>query len=311
MPSYLVTGGAGFIGSQITQTLLKNEHRVRILDNFSTGKLENLSGFQGELEVIEGDLRNPTKVKKAVQNVDIIFHEAAFVSNPQSILEPRDCFDVNVTGTENLLEEARLAGVKRIVIASSAAVYGNSSKTPLSEASTYQPLSPYAASKCVNEIFAGMYNRSFGIEVVVLRYFNVYGPRQNPDSEYAAAIPIFIRSLLSNQPIIIFGDGGQTRDLIFVGDVVSANLIAASHPDAPGQVFNVCTGIETSVLMLVDTLRQSFPGSKLPEYSQPRIGDIYRSSGKPDRAKEILGFQPQTSLTNGLSQTIEWMRKCQ
>lgn len=310
MGSYLVTGGAGFIGSHIVQKLLQNNQRVRVLDNFSSGKAENLSGFQGDLEVLEGDLRDPAAVHQAVQNIEFIFHEAAFVSNPQSILEPKACYDVNVSGTENLLEEARKACVKRIVLASSAAVYGDSQAIPLSEDTKLQPLSPYAASKLINEIYAGMYTRSFGIEVVALRYFNVFGPRQAPDSQYAAAIPIFIRRLLSNQAMTIFGDGGQTRDLIYIQDVVRANLLAAEHPGAAGQVINICTGNETSVQLLVDTLRELFPGSVDPRYALPRAGDIYRSTGNPRRAQEILGFQPQTTLTQGLAKTVEWMRTC-
>jgi nucleoside-diphosphate-sugar epimerase len=310
MTSYLVTGGAGFIGSHIAQTLVQNNQKVRILDNFSTGKIENLAGFQGDLEIIEGDIRNPDSVRKAVNQIDIIFHEAAFVSNPLSILEPKTCFDVNVHGTENLLEEARNSGVTRIVLASSAAVYGNSDDLPHFENILLQPLSPYAASKYINEVYAGLYTRSFGIEVVSLRYFNVFGPRQNPDSEYAAAIPIFIRNLLSNQEIMIFGDGKQTRDLIYIQDIVGANLLASEHPNAPGQVFNICTGIEISIEQLVDTIRQQFPDSKKPTYKQPRTGDIYRSVGKPDLAGEILGFEPKTTLKQGLIQTIEWMRTC-
>ncbi|OGN73864.1 MAG: hypothetical protein A2X25_03775 [Chloroflexi bacterium GWB2_49_20] len=310
MTSYLVTGGAGFIGSHIVQKLLQNNSHVRVLDNFSSGKRENLSELQGKLEVLDGDLRNPADVHQAVQSIDVIFHEAAFVSNPQSILEPELCYDINVRGTENLLEEARKAGVKRIVLASSAAVYGDSQAIQLSEETKLKPLSPYAASKLINEIYAGMYTRSFGIEVVALRYFNVFGPRQAPDSQYAAAIPIFIRRLLSNQAITIFGDGGQTRDLIYVQDVVHANLLAAEHPDAAGQVINICTGVETSVQLLVDTLREIFPRSIDPQFAPLRAGDIYRSLGNPMRAKEILGFQPQTTLKQGLVNTIEWMRAC-
>lgn len=311
MTSYLVTGGAGFIGSHITRNLVQNNHKVRVLDNFSTGKIENLAGFQKDIEILEGDLRNADITKKAVNNVDVIFHEAAFVSNPQSILDPKTCYDINVNGTENLLEAARKADVKRIVLASSSAVYGNTDVIPVSENTQLSPLSPYSASKCINEVYAGMYTRSYGIEVVALRYFNVYGPHQNPDSEYAAAVPIFIKCLLSKQPITIFGDGGQTRDLIFVKDVVCANLIAADHPNAAGGIFNICSGVETSIKTLVELIRHQFPDSIVPRHAKPRKGDIYRSVGKPDRAKEILGFKPKIPLEQGLIETIEWMRKCQ
>ena len=311
MTSYLVTGGAGFIGSHIAQSLLQNYNKVRILDNFSTGKVENLHGLEGDLEIIQGDVRDKEQVKKSVEDIDIVFHEAAFVSNPRSLLQPAECYDINVHGTENLLEASRNAGVKRVVLASSAAVYGNSDGFPLKEESKVIPQTPYAASKFINEIYAGLYTRVFSIEVVSLRYFNVFGPRQSPDSEYAGAIPIFISNLLSKEQITIYGDGKQTRDLIYVDDVVRVNLIAAEHPSATGQVFNICTGIETSVQVLVESLRQLFPPSNEPNRNQARVGDIYRSQGKPDKAREMLDFVPETSLIEGLKKTIEWMRKCQ
>ncbi len=310
MASYLVTGGAGFIGSHIVQNLIQNNQRVRVLDNFSTGKKDNLQGVLSDIEIMEGDLRDPSAVFQAVQNIDFIFHEAAFVSVSQSMLEPKTCYDINVNGTENLIEEARKSGVQRIVLASSAAVYGEPEALPLSEDNKTQPLSPYAVSKIINEIYADMYTRSFGIELVALRYFNVFGPRQAPDSQYAAAIPIFIRRLLSNKDITIFGDGSQTRDLIFVQDVVRANLLAVETHDAAGNIYNICTGIETSIQQLVDSLRSQFPEAIPTQYAKPRLGDIYRSVGNPLRAKEKLGFQPQTSLTQGLLRTVEWMRAC-
>lgn len=307
MTSYLVTGGAGFIGSHLVKSLLEQDHHVRVLDNFSTGRMENLSGFEGDLEILEGDLRYPADVKQAVEKIDYIFHEAAFVSVPQSMLDPKSCYDVNVAGTENIFEEARKAGVKRIILASSAAVYGESTAIPLSEENKTQPLSPYAASKAINEILANMYTRSLGLEAVVLRYFNVFGPRQDPNSQYAAAIPIFIENLLADKAITIFGDGSQSRDLIFVEDVVRANLLASHSPEAAGNIYNICTGIETSIQQLVNILRDLFPQSHNPQFSEPRPGDIYRSVGNPLKAKESLGFHPETSLFQGLSQTVKWM----
>ncbi len=231
----LVTGGAGFIGSHIVSALLARGDSVRVIDNFSTGKIENLSGLDGPLEIIEGDLRDISGVKEAIiSGVDYIFHQAAFVSVPQSMQEPEVCFDVNVKGTLNLLEVAREVGVKQVVLASSAAVYGESEVLPLKENVNLSVLSPYAASKQINEIYAGLYARSFGLPVVALRYFNVYGPRQSPDTDYAAAIPIFIRRLLDGSSPIIFGDGNQRRDFIFVEDVVRANLLAAEIPPCGG-----------------------------------------------------------------------------
>ncbi len=215
---------------------------------------------------------------------------------------------MNVNGTCILFEQARLAGVRRIVIASSAAVYGDSNQLPLSETTPARPLSPYAASKAANEIYAAMYTHAFGLQVAALRYFNVYGPRQRPDSMYAAAVPIFIRRRLDGLPATIFGDGKQTRDLIYVGDVVRANLVAAEHDAAPGQVFNVCTGRETSLLDLLEVLDQLCPGSPSPVFAEPRPGDIYKSLGSPARALELLGFRAGTALADGLRATLEWMQ---
>jgi UDP-glucose 4-epimerase len=222
--------------------------------------------------------------------------------------EPSDCFDVNVTGTASLFESARKAGVKRAVFATSAAVYGDSEDYPLTEETALRPLSPYAASKRVDEIYGQLYTTSFDLDVVALRYFNVYGPRQRPDSQYAAAVPIFIRRLLDNKPITIFGDGGQTRDLIYVADVVRANLVAAEHPAAPGGIFNICTGVETRVIDLVEVLQDLFPSAPAPEFAEPRAGDIYRSIGSAHKAAAAINFHAEVSLEEGLRQTVEWMR---
>lgn len=307
MTRFLVTGGAGFIGSHIVRALLQQGDFVRVLDNFSTGKRENLAGLP--VELIEADLRDQPAVTAAAAGMDIIFHQAAFVSVPQSMDDPLPCFDINQRGTELLLEAARKAQVKRVILASSAAVYGDLEQMPLSEDFPLRPLSPYAVSKRVNELYAQMYTRSFGLDVVALRYFNVYGPRQRPDSMYAAAVPIFSRRLLDGQPITIYGDGGQTRDLVFVGDVVRANLIASQHPAAPGQIFNVCTGAETRVLELVETLRGFFPAAAAPQFAPARAGDIYRSLGSPARAQQLLGFRAQTSLADGLRAVVTEMRQ--
>lgn len=306
MTSYLVTGGAGFIGSHIVRSLLEQGQTVRVLDNFSTGKRENIAEL--DIDLVEGDLRDPNALAKAVQGVEIIFHEAAFVSVPQSMEDPLPCFEINQRGTELLLEAARKAGVKRVVLASSAAVYGDLETMPLVEDLPLRPLSPYAVSKRVDELYAEMYTRSFGLDVVALRYFNVYGPRQRPDSMYAAAVPIFTRRLLDGKPVTIYGDGGQTRDLVYVGDVVRANLAASQHPAAPGQVFNVCTGDETSINDLVNTLMTHFPGSAAPQYAPTRAGDIYRSLGNPAKAANSIGFRAQTSLAEGLQAVVEWMK---
>lgn len=308
MASVLVTGGAGFIGSHLLEGLLARGDTVRVLDNFSTGRRENLEALPGTPEVLEGDLRDRDRVREALQGVELVFHEAGFVSSPKSMESPQACYESNVTGTENLLEAAREARVRRVVIASSAAVYGDSQALPLEENTPLRPLSPYAASKQIGEIYSGLYSRSFGTEVVALRYFNVFGPRQSPDSEYAAVVPIFIRRLLEGKPLTIEGDGGQTRDLIFVKDVVQANLLAAEQPGIAGQSINICTGQETRILDLAHTLLSLFPGSPAMQSAPPRAGDIYRSVGDPGKAASLLGFRPGTPLAAGLQQTIDWMR---
>ncbi len=307
MKKYLVTGGAGFIGSHLVRALLEQGDFVRVLDNFSSGKRENLAGLN--VEIRSADIRDSAAVASAVTDIDIIFHEAAFVSVPQSMEDPLSCFEINQRGTEIVLEAARKAGVGRVVLASSAAVYGDLETIPLEEHFPLRPLSPYAVSKRVDELYAEMYTRSFGLDVVALRYFNVYGPRQRPDSMYAAAVPIFARRLLDGKAVTIYGDGGQTRDLVYVGDIVRANLAASRHPAAPGQVFNVCTGDEIRVLDLVNTLMNLFPQASAPQFASPRSGDIYRSVGSPQKAAEVLGFKTQTSLAEGLKAVVDWMRE--
>jgi len=305
MARYLVTGGAGFIGSQIVEALVKAGQTVRVVDNFSSGKPENLVG--SDIELFEGDIRDRSLMETALSGVEYVFHEAAFVSVPQSMQEPMECFSVNQTGTETVLEAARKHGIKRVVLASSAAVYGDSDAMPLKEDTRLFPLSPYAVSKRVTEIYAELYTRSFGLEVTALRYFNVYGPRQRPDSMYAAAVPIFTRNLLEGKPITIFGDGGQTRDLVHVSDIVKANLAAAVHPTAAGKVFNVCTGIEVSIKDLVDHLSAHFPNAKPAEYKPTRSGDIYRSIGDPTNLNRQLGFKTEMNLRDGLKTVVDWM----
>jgi UDP-glucose 4-epimerase len=302
----LVTGGGGFIGSHLSQALLQRGDRVRVLDNFSSGSRENLAGL--DLDLIEGDLRDDACVAEAVRGVELVFHEAAFVSVPESMEKPRECFEVNINGTSILLEAARRAGVRRVVLASSAAVYGDAAQLPLEERGGTRQLSPYAISKKVDEMMAGLYSESFGLETVALRYFNVYGSRQRPDSMYAAAVPIFIRRMLDSQPVTVFGDGGQTRDLVHVRDVVRANLIAGGHPMAPGQTFNVCSGRETRLLDLLEVLYRMFPNAPRHTHAEPRPGDIYRSVGSPRKAFETLGFEPQVTLSEGLRESVEAVR---
>ena len=308
MSHTLVTGGAGFIGSHLVQALLDLGTPVRVLDDFSSGKMENLAGLSGDLQVLEGDLRDRESLSRALQDVEVVLHHAAFVSVPESMNDPSTCFDVNVVATVALFDAAWEAGVRRVVVASSAAVYGDSQELPLQESSPTSALSPYAASKRAAEIYAQLYTRAFDLEVVALRYFNVYGPRQRPDSMYAAAVPLFIRTLLDGKPVTIYGDGGQTRDLIYVQDVVRANLLAAQHPLAPGKVFNICTGKETRIQDLLEVLFELFPDAPQPVFEQPRSGDIYRSVGSPELARRTLDFHAQVTLSQGLKETVAWMQ---
>jgi UDP-glucose 4-epimerase len=304
----LVTGGAGFIGSHIVEELLRGGASVRVLDNFSTGKRENLAPFQGDLEIRAGDLRDAEVIKAATRDVELVFHLAAFVSVPQSMLEPENCFSINVAGTVALLEAARQAGVRKVVLSSSTAVYGDTDKFPTDEETPLRPLSPYALSKQVNELYARLYTQTFNLPVIALRYFNVYGPRQNPDSSYAAAISIFTRQLVNGEPITIYGDGKQSRDFIFVKDVVRANLLAA-RSDAAGDAFNICTGHETTLLDLLEELSEVSPRQPEVHFEAPRLGDVFRSLGSPEKAAAALNFRATTSLADGLALTVEWMTK--
>jgi UDP-glucose 4-epimerase len=304
----LVTGGAGFIGSHLTRALLERGWRVRVLDDFSTGSEKNLPAVNERLEVRRGDIRDPGAVRESVRGVDVVFHQAAFVSVPRSVAAPEACFSVNVQGTQTLLDAARAAGIHRVILASSAAVYGDNPAIPLTEEMAPRCLSPYAASKQMDEVLADLYTRAMGLEVTALRYFNVFGPHQSPDSDYAAAVPIFIRRMLERRPVTIYGDGGQTRDLIYVAEVAQANILAAEHSAAAGQVLNICSGHETRLLDLHAELKGLFPSAPEPEFAAARPGDIYRSAGSPLRAKSVLGFRSTTSLLEGLEKTVDWMK---
>jgi UDP-glucose 4-epimerase len=304
----LVTGGAGFIGSHIVEELLKRGDTVRVLDNFSSGKRTNLENLPGSPEILEGDLRDPETVTAAVRDIEVVYHLAAFVSVPQSMADPETCFSVNVSGTVSLFEAARKAKVRKVVFSSSTAVYGDTDVFPTGEETPLLPLSPYALSKQVNELYAHLYTNTLGLPVTCLRYYNVYGPRQRPDSDYAAAIPIFVRQMVTGKPITIYGDGKQSRDFVFVKDVVGANF-AAADSDTAGDVFNVCTGLEITILDLLEELSELSENRPEVRFAAPRPGDIYRSVGNPKKAKQVLHFHAGTSLSAGLRQTLDWMRK--
>lgn len=307
MTQSLVTGGAGFIGSHLVRLLLERGDSVRVLDNFSTGNMENLEEVKNSIEIVTGNICSPEDLRIAAQGMERIFHLAAFVSVAKSMADPQACFDVNVQGTLNVLEAACEAGARRVVLASSAAVYGDSDDLPLPEDTALKPVSPYAASKLTGEIYAGIYSRSFGLPATAMRFFNVFGPRQSPFSDYAAVIPIFIRRAIQGQPPTVYGDGCQRRDFIFVGDVVQALVMASENEAALGEVFNVCSGVETDLLDLLKAIKTILPQMPDPIFDAPRPGDIYRSVGSPRKAERLLGFSPQIELIEGLRRTAAWM----
>jgi UDP-N-acetylglucosamine/UDP-N-acetyl-alpha-D-glucosaminouronate 4-epimerase len=310
MPSFLVTGGAGFIGSHLVKALVRRGDRVRVLDNFATGKAENLVAIADDIELLSGDVCDEAAVKRAVAGCDVVLHQAALASVPQSVVDPLATHAACATGTLIVLHEARKAGVRRVVYAGSSSAYGNppSSTEPKRESDAPSPLSPYAAAKLAGEMYSMAFWHSYGLETVVLRYFNVFGPRQDPSGPYAAVIPLFIKAILSGKQPVIFGDGKQTRDFTFVENVVQANLLAASAQGAAGQTFNVGSGVAVSLLDLLKELNTVL-GSKVEPIFQPaRAGDVRDSLADISRAKTILGYQPAIGLSDGLRRTVEFYR---
>jgi len=309
--NYLVTGGAGFIGSNLVEALLQQGHTVRVLDNFSTGKRENLAPFHHRIDLLEGDLTVLDDVRRAVQDVEVVFHQGAIPSVPKSIADPLASHEANVTGTLNVLIAAREMGVRRVVFASSSSVYGDQNPhLAKTEAMNPCPISPYGVAKLAAEHYCRVFHAVYGLETVALRYFNVFGPRQDPASMYAAVIPRFITALLAGQPPIIYGDGEQTRDFTYVGNVVQANLLAATAPaeQVAGEVFNVAMGRQTSLNVLVEMLRHIIGSEVSPLYDAPRPGDIRHSRADISKARRCLEYEPHISLDEGLRLTVEWYR---
>lgn len=306
----LVTGGGGFIGSHLAEALLAAGHDVRVLDDFSTGKRENLKAFSGRLEIVEGDVRDSAAAAAAVRGREAVFHLAALPSVPRSFRDPFSSFAVNAGGAVKVLEAARRAGVRRFVYSSSSSVYGDVAAEAKSEDLEPRPLSPYAVSKLSGESMCRLYRRVYGMETVSLRYFNVFGPRQDPRSEYAAVIPRFIRDALGGSRPTVYGDGRQTRDFTYVANVVRANLLAlAAGPAAEGEVFNVACGEEMELLDLVEALGE-LTGKKLePVFEPARPGDVRRSRAAIGRAREVLGYRPEVGWEEGLEKTIAWFRE--
>jgi len=301
---WLVTGGAGFIGSHLVQRLLADGEEVRVLDDLSTGSMDRIAPIQDQIDFIQGDLRDPATIAAAIQGVQYVLHQAAQPSVPLSVLDPAHTYAVNTMGTLHLLQAARAAGVERVVMASTSAIYGNDPTSPKSEQLPPAPVSPYASSKLSTESMGAVFTKAFGLECVLLRYFNVYGPGQDPNSAYAAAIPKFLDSMGRGEQPIIFGDGLQTRDFIYVGDVVRANLLAATSSAGAGRVYNIATGTSVTILEIVHAVAERLGITPEITFAPVRMGDVLHSLADVRKAEQELGFVAETSLADGLDLTV-------
>jgi UDP-glucose 4-epimerase len=309
MARYLVTGGAGFIGSNIAERLVSDGEEVVVFDNLSTGSEENIGHFRQNVRFVKGDIRNASEVRSALEGVDYVLHQAALASVPRSIDDPVLVNEVNVGGTLTVLEESRHAGVKSFVYAASSSAYGESEVLPKREDMLPAPLSPYAISKLVGEHYCSVYSRVYGLPTVSIRYFNVFGPRQDPASQYAAVIPIFVTHLLDGKSPTIFGDGEQSRDFTYVDNVVKANILAAQLDGAAGQVVNVACGDSFTLNELYGMLCGLTGSSIDPIYADPRPGDVKHSLADISMAEQLLGYSVETGFEEGLKKTVEWYRQ--
>ncbi len=305
---YLVTGGAGFIGSHIAEALLGVGESVRIFDNLATGRESNLAALKGRAQFIQGDLRDLASVRVAMQGVEVVFHQAALASVPRSIADPIKSLETNISGTQNVLLAARDRGVRRVVYASSSSVYGNTPTLPKREDMPTHPMSPYAVQKLSGELLCGVFTRIYGLETVALRYFNVFGPRQDPASEYAAVIPRFLTALIEKRPPIVFGDGEQTRDFTYIANVVQANLLAASSPDAVGYALNIGCGEQISLNTVLRMAGELLGVTVDADYREPRPGDVRDSCADINLAQRLLGYRPSVSFHEGLARTLDALR---
>jgi nucleoside-diphosphate-sugar epimerase len=304
---YLITGGAGFIGSHLVEHLLERGEDVVVLDDFSTGRRENLAPFQGRFELVQASITDYDACRRAVDGADRVLHQAALGSVPRSINNPHHTHDVNATGTLNVLRAAVDAGVKRVVFASSSSAYGDTEELPKHEGMPTRPRSPYAVTKVTGEHYCRAFHASYGLETVALRYFNVFGPRQDPASQYAAVVPLFVTAAIAGRQPTIFGDGEQSRDFTYIANVVEANLLACeAGPDALGQVFNVGAGDRTTINQLWETIRSLVGADVHPAHAPPRPGDVRDSLAAMDRARQALGYAPRVDVREGLRQTVEW-----
>ena len=311
MNKYLITGGAGFIGSNIVKKLLEAGDNVRVVDNFSTGRRENIQEFIGmpNFELEEGDLSDLDLCRRSVQGIDFVLHQAAIPSVPRSISDPIISNNSNISATLNLLVASRDAGIKKFVFASSSSVYGDNPELPKKEDFPANPISPYALTKYAGERYAQLFYQIFGLPTICLRYFNVFGPKQDPESQYAAVVPKFISALLSKQSPVVFGDGEQTRDFTFVDNVVQANLLAAQSRDGIGDVFNIACGDQISLNKLLELLREIIGVNTEAKYEEPAQGDIFHSRADISKARRVLRYDPSIELKPGLIKTIEWFRR--
>jgi nucleoside-diphosphate-sugar epimerase len=311
--TYLVTGGAGFIGSNLTEALLRKGERVRVFDNFLTGRRENLAGFAeafgASFELVEGDLRDPESVRRAMAGVEYVLHQGALPSVPRSVADPVLSNAINIDGTLNVLVAARDAGVRRLVFAASSSAYGDTPELPKRESMTPNPLSPYAAQKLAGEHYLRIFHSVYGLETVALRYFNVFGPRQDPKSTYAAVIPAFVTSVLTGTPPVVHGDGGQTRDFTFIDNVIHANFAACEAPsEACGKVYNVACGERVSLLDILESIYAAAGRRVEPRFEPPRAGDVRDSLADISLGRKMLGYEPKVRFAEGLARTMEYYR---
>ncbi len=303
----LVTGGGGFIGSNVVRALLERGDDVRVLDNFSTGSRANLAGLERDVELVEGDLRSYERVHAAVRAAEVVFHQGALPSVPRSVQDPLTTTAVNIEGTLNVLLAARDEGVRRIVNASSSSVYGNTGTLPRVETQAPDPISPYAVAKLAAERFCTSFSRVYGMEIVSLRYFNVFGPRQDPTSQYAAVVPRFIRAIADGEQVTIYGDGEQSRDFTFVDNVVAANLLAADAPGIGGEILNVATGASVTVNALADAIGELLDKPVEKSYEPVREGDVLASWADVSEARRLLGYEPEVDFPDGLRRAADYL----
>ena len=305
---WLVTGGAGFIGSHLVRAILARGKRVRVLDDFSTGFRANLEEVLGDIELIDGDVRDEDTCRRACADASVVLHEAAIPSVPRSMEDPKGCFDANVVGTHNMLMAAHDGGVRRFVFAASSSAYGAGEELPKRESLPVLPVSPYAAAKAAGELLASTFYRAFGLQTVSLRYFNVYGPRQDPSNQYAGVIAAFASRMLRGKPPVIYGDGTQSRDFTYVENVVQANLLAAEAPALGGEVVNVGCGQAVDLNHMVADFNAVLGTDLEPVYEPTRAGDVMHSLADIKAARDLLGYEPRVPFAEGLRQTIDWYR---